>query len=53
MKSKILNWILFKLFNRQLFDIVEAIVKLERAGKKFCIDYGYTNAVEQAKKLNL
>jgi len=53
MKSKIKNWLLFKLFNQQLFDIVEAVVKLERANRKFCIDYGYENAVEQAKKFKL
>ena len=49
----IINWILFRLFHHQLFDIISAVVKLERAGKKFCVDYGYENAVEQAKKLNL
>ena len=48
-----MKWILFKLFSKQLFDIIHAVVKLERAGKKFCIDYGYENAIEQAKKLNL
>jgi dCMP deaminase len=37
----------------KLTEICSAVVALEKAGKKFLVDYGYSNAVEVAKKLGL
>lgn len=34
-----------------LIELCQAVSKLERAGKKFCVDYGYENAVIEAKGL--
>ncbi len=33
------------------YELCRAVEKLAIAGKKFCVDYGYDNAVQKAKEL--
>ena len=35
----------------RIIELIQAVVYLTKHGKEFCSDYGYTNAVEMAKKL--
>lgn len=37
--------------NKQLFDLINAVVHLERAGQKWLIDYGYDNAIDKYRAL--
>lgn len=42
----------FKLLHHtELFELCRAVSKLERAGYKFCVDFGYENAIEKARQL--
>jgi len=33
----------------QISELCQAVTKLERAGKKFCVDYGWSNAVSMSR----
>ena len=39
--------------DEEIFEFVCATIALEKAGKRFCVDYGYHNAVQQARFFNL
>lgn len=34
-----------------LYELCDAVVKLERAGYGWCVDFGYANAIEKARQL--
>ncbi len=37
--------------DKQIFELCDAIANLERAGQRFCTDFGYENAVEKYREL--